>query len=166
MRTLVLALVTVSLWLPIRAADVVPDPFSPARITTLYLEKDEKGTAITIQLAGDAVIYKKSVDGKEVENLTVHPSTDDWFNFVQGLNTAKVYKWSPNYDYPGQGPSWVIDLATEDRTFNSAGRNEYPKDGKEDQPQADPNAGPSAPFLIFWQAALALVGKTPAPATK
>jgi len=75
---------------------------------------------------------------------------------------AKVYKWSPNYTYPGQGITWVIDLAMENRKFTSGGTNEFPKEGAEDQPQADPKAGVSRPFEIAWLAAMALAGK-PAP---
>jgi hypothetical protein len=83
--------------------------------------------------------------------------------FIQALNAAKVYKWAPKYYYPGQGPAWVIDLVMEDRKFNSEGTNEYPKNGDESQPAADPTAGPSVPFQLFWQAVLGLVGKVPPP---
>ena len=100
---------------------------------------------------------------KVLENLTVHPSGDDWFKFIQGLNTAKVYKWAPTYYYPGQGPAWVIDFAMEDRTFKSEGTNEYPKNGDESHPAADPKAGPTIPFDLFWQAVLGLVGKIQPP---
>ena len=64
---------------------------------------------------------------KVLESVTVHPSGDDWFQFIQGLNNAKVYRWAPKYYYPGQGGAWVIDLVMEDRKFSSEGTNEYPK---------------------------------------
>jgi len=51
-----------------------------------------------------------------------------------------------------------------DRIFNSAGMNEFPKEGAEDEPVADLKAGPSLPFQLFWQAALKLAGKASAPA--
>jgi hypothetical protein len=47
-----------------------------------------------VRTAGDAVIYKITLGNKVLENLTVHPSGDDWFKFIQGLNDAKVYKWA------------------------------------------------------------------------
>jgi hypothetical protein len=93
----------------------------------------------------------------------VHPSDDDWLKFIQGLNAAKVYKWAPKYEYPGQGETWAIDLVMDDRTFTSEGTNEYPKNGDEARPAADPKAGVSIPFNLFWQALLELVGKVPPP---
>jgi hypothetical protein len=54
----------------------------------------------------------------------------------------------------------------EDRTFKSEGTNEYPKNGDETQPAADPKAGPSIPFDLFWQAVLGLVGKVQPPPPK
>ena len=48
----------------------------------------------------------------------MHPTGDDWFAFIQSVNTnAKLYKWAPKYYYPGQGPSWVVDIVMEDRKF-------------------------------------------------
>jgi hypothetical protein len=163
MKALILALLALILGLPLRAANIVAEPFPPARFTSLYIERDEKGAAVSLQLAGDAVIYKVTLGNKVLESLTVHPSGDDWFKFIQGLNGAKVYKWAPKYEYPGQGPTWVIDLVMEDRKFNSGGTNEYPKNGDESQPAADPKAGPSIPFQLFWQAVLGLVGKVQPP---
>jgi hypothetical protein len=147
----------------LHAATIVAEPFPPARFTSLYIERDDKGAAVTVQEGGDAVIYKVTLGNKVLENLTVHPSGEDWFKFIQAVNEAKVYRWAPKYEYPGQGPSWVIDLTMDDRTFNSEGTNEYPKSGDEAQPAADPKAGPSVPFLRFWQAVLGLVGKTVSP---
>ncbi len=158
----VLALVVVS-GLNVQAATIVPEPFPPARFSSLYMERDDKGAAVVVQTAGDAVTYKVTLGNKVLENLTVHPSGDDWFKFIQGLNNAKVYKWAPKYEFPGQGPSWIIDIVMEDRTFNSAGTNDYPKNGDESQPQADSASGPSIPFQLFWQAVLGLVGKVPSP---
>ncbi len=152
------------LCLPLRAATIVAEPFPPARFTSLYIERDDKTGDVTVQSAGDAVIYKVTLGDKVLENFTLHPSGDDWFKFIQALNAAKVYNWASKYEYPGQGPTWVIDLVMEDRKFNSEGTNEYPKNGDEAQPAADPKAGPSVPFLLFWQAVLKLVGKVPSPA--
>jgi hypothetical protein len=163
MKPLILAFIFVLLGLPLHAANIVADPFPPARFISLYIERDDKGTSTTIQLSGDAVIYTTTVGGKVVETVTAHPSLDDWFKFIQGLNSAKVYKWAPQYEYPGQGASWVIDLVMEDRKLTSEGTNEYPKNGAEDQPAADPKAGPSIPFQLFWQAALGLAGKASPP---
>ena len=163
MKALTLALMALILGLPLRAATVVAEPFPPARFTSLYIERDDKGAAVVVQTAGDTVTYKVTLGNKVLENLTVHPSGDDWFKFIQGLNTAKVYKWAPKYYYPGQGPAWVIDFAMEDRTFKSEGTNEYPKNGDESQPAADPKAGPTIPFDLFWQAVLGLVGKVQPP---
>jgi len=163
MKLLILSLLAF-FFLPLHAVNVVTDPFPPAKFTSLYIERDEKGSTTSLQLTGDAVIYRTTFGGAELENITVHPSQDDWFKFIQGLNAAKVYKWAPQYEYPGQGGTWVIDLAMDDRKFTSGGTNEFPKDGAEDQPQADPKAGPSVPFQLFWQAALGLVGKAPVKA--
>ena len=151
----------------LHAATIVAEPFPPARFTNLYIERDDKSGTVIVQTNGDAVIYKVSLGNKVLENLTVHPSGDDWFKFIQALNAAKVYLWAPKYYYPGQGPAWVIDLTMEDRTFDSEGTNEYPKNGDEAQPAADPKAGPSVTFLLFWQAVLGLVGKVqPTPPSK
>jgi hypothetical protein len=147
----------------LRAGTVTPEPFPPARLSNLYVERDDNGATITVQSQGDAVVYKVTLGNKILENRTVNPSGDDWFQFIQALNAAKVYKWAPKYYYPGQGPSWVIDLVMENRSFNSIGTNEYPKHGDATQPAADPKAGPSIPFDLFWQAVLNLVGKTPPP---
>ena len=163
MKVLILALLTLVAGLPLRAATVVAEPFPPARFASLYIERDDKGAAVVVQAAGDAVTYKVTLGEKVLEDLTVHPSGDDWFKFIQALNDAKVYKWAPNYYYPGQGSTWVIDLVMEDRKFASEGVNEYPKNGDEAQPAADPKAGPSIPFQLFWQAVLKLVGKVPPP---
>jgi hypothetical protein len=149
-----------TIWFPVRAATLVAEPFPPARFTSLYIERDDKD-AVTVQTDGDSVVYKVTRGNKVLENLTVHPTGDDWFKFIQALNEAKVYRWTPRYYYPGQGPSWVVDFTMEDRIFNSEGTNEYPKNGDEAQPAADPKAGPSIPFLLFWQAVLELVGKAP-----
>ena len=163
MKALILALLALILGLPLPAATIVPEPFPPARFTSLYIERDDKGAAVTIQSAGDTVIYKVTLGNKVLESLTVRPSDDDWFKFIQSLNAANVYKWAPNYYYPGQGPTWVIDLVMEDRKFNSGGTNEYPMMGNESQPQANPASGPSVPFQLLWQAVLNLVGKVPPP---
>ena len=151
---------------PLRAQTVVAEPFPPAKFDSLYIERDDnKGATVSVQLQGDALIYKTTLKGKEVENVIVHPSGDDWFTFIQAINAAKVYKWAGTYYYPGQGPSWVVDIAMADRKFNSAGTNEFPKQGDEAQGQANPASGPSVPFQLFWQAVLTLVGKgSPPPA--
>jgi hypothetical protein len=161
LRAGVFILLAVIFALPLHAQNIVAEPFPPAKFTSLYIERDEKGATISIQLAGDALIYKTTFQGKELENVTVHPSDDDWFKFIQAINAAKVYKWSPSYYYPGQGPSWVIDFDMQDRKFNSAGTNEFPKEGDVAQGQANPPSGPSVPFQLFWQAAMTLVGKAP-----
>ena len=162
MKALVLVLIILA-GLPLRAGTIVAEPFPPAQLKSLYIEKDDKGKSTTLQVAGDAVIFKITMAGQVLDSATVHPSDEDWFKFIQGLNAAKVYKWSSDYSYPGQGVTWVVDLGFEDRKLTSGGTNDYPKEGAEDQPQADPKAGPSVPFQIFWQSALALVGKTPPP---
>jgi hypothetical protein len=161
MKALVSILSILLASLPLHAAGIVAEPFPPARLTSLYIEQDDKGTATILQAAGDAVTYKVTAGNLVLEDVTVHPSGEDWFKFIQGLNAAKVYAWAPKYEYPGQGPTWVIDLVMEDRKFNSEGTNDYPKNGNEAQPQADPKAGPSIPFQLFWQAVLGLAGKTP-----
>jgi len=163
MRALIPILLTLIASFPLHAATVMTEPFPPAHMTSLYIERDDKASAVSVQLAGDAIIYKVTLKSTILESLTVHPSGDDWLKFIQAINAAKVYNWAPKYYYPGQGPSWVIDLVMEDRTFNSEGTNEYPKNGDESQPQADPKAGPSVPFQLFWQAVLNLVGKVPPP---
>jgi hypothetical protein len=147
----------------LHAATLVAEPFPPAKLTSLYIERDDKGAAVTVQSQGDTVTYKVTLGDKVLENLTVTPSGEDWFKFIQGLNSAKVYNWAPKYYYPGQGPTWVIDLVMEDRKFNSSGTNEYPMNGNESQPQANPASGPSVPFQLYWQAVLGLVGKVPPP---
>lgn len=144
-----------------RAQTVVAEPFPPAKISSLYIERDEfRGAAVSVQLKDDTLIYRRVEGGKEVDSAVVHPSDDDWFAFIQALNAAKVYKWAPKYYYPGQGASWVIDLDMADRKFNSSGTNEFPKEGDEAQPQANPRSGPSIPFQLFWQAVLKLAGRT------
>jgi len=163
MKALTLALLALILGLPLHAATIVAEPFPPARFTSLYIERDDKSASVVVQSSGDAVIYKVTLGDKILEDLTVHPSGDDWFKFIQALNAAKVYNWAPTYYYPGQGPTWVIDLTMEDRVFKSGGTNEYPKNGDESQPAADPKAGPSIPFQLFWQAVLGLVGKVQPP---
>jgi hypothetical protein len=163
MKALTLAPLALVLCLPLHAATIVAEPFPPARFTSLYIERDDKGASMVVQSVGDAVIYKVTLGNMVLENLTARPSGDDWFKFIQGLNAAKVYKWAQTYYYPGQGPTWVIDLTMEDRVFKSGGTNEYPKNGNESQPAADPKAGPSIPFQLFWQAVLGLVGKVPPP---
>lgn len=145
---------------PLHAANVVAEPFPPAKFTALYLEYDKSNGIITVQLSGDTLIYKiTDRAGKVIDQATIQPSGDDWFTFIQALNNAKVYKWAPKYEYPGQGPSWVIDLTMNDRKFYSEGTDDFPKNGDESQPQADPKAGPSIPFLLYWNAVLALCGK-------
>ena len=147
--------------LPLPAADVVAEPFPPAKLSNLYIERDDKDGTVSVQMQGDALIYK-SMQGKTVEVATVHPSGDDWFKFIQAINAVKLYKWAPKYYYPGQGPSWVVSFDLPDRGFSSQGTNDFPLEGDEAKPQASPAAGPSAPFQLFWQAVLTLVGKAPA----
>jgi hypothetical protein len=161
MKAFALALLVVILTQPLRAATILAEPFPPARFTSLYIEWYDKGRATTIQLVNDALIYKVMQGDKVVENSTLHPSGDDWFKFIQDLNAAKVYNWAPKYYYPGQGPSWAIDLTMNDRKFGSEGTNEFPMNGNESQPQANPASGASIPFQLFWQAVLQLVGKAP-----
>lgn len=163
MKALALAFLALTAGLSLRAATVVAEPFPPARFTSLYIERDEKGAVVAIQEAGDSVTYKVTLGNKVLENLTVHPTDDDWFKFIQALNQAKVYRWTSKYYYPGQGPTWVIDLTMDDRKFYSEGTNEYPKNGDETQGQANPASGPSVPFQLFWQAVLGLVGKISPP---
>jgi hypothetical protein len=163
MKILALALLVLDIGFPLHAATVVPEPFPPARFTSLYIERDDKAANVSVQMDGDTLTYKVMLGDKIMERRILHPTDDDWFKFIQGLNAANVYKWAPTYYYPGQGPTWVIDLVMEDRKFNSGGTNEYPKEGDEAQPQANPASGPSAPFQLFWQAVLNLVGKVPPP---
>ncbi len=160
MKAIALTLLVLLAGLPLRAATIVAEPFPPAQMSSLYLELDDKGTTTTLQVVGDAVIYKVSKGNTVLESDTLHPTGDDWFKFIQGLNAAKVYNWAPKYYYPGQGPTWVIDFAMEDRKFTSEGTNDYPKEGDESQPQAGAKDGPSVPFQLFWQAVLGLVGKS------
>ena len=162
MKTVALSVLLVFLGLTLQAAEIVAEPFPPAQMTSLYIQKDEHGTTKTIQLAGETVVYQVSTGGKIIETVKVKPSGDDWFQFIQKLNEAKVYKWAPKYYYPGQGAAWVIDLSMEGRKFSSSGTNEFPKDGAEAQPMADPKAGESLAFQLFWQAALGLVRKAAA----
>jgi hypothetical protein len=152
---------------PLHAQNVVAEPFPPAKFSSLYIERDDlDGGTISLTLQGDALIYETTQKGKVIENTVVHPTGDDWFTFIQALNNnAKVYKWAAKYYYPGQGPSWVVDFVMADRKFNSEGTNEYPLQGNESQPQANPKSGPSVPFQLFWQAVLTLAGKAP-PAGK
>jgi hypothetical protein len=161
-------IVALLLALPLRAADVVAEPFPPAKLSNLYIQRGElNGATISVQVQGDALIYTSMQGKKMVETLTLHPSGDDWFKFIQALNAAKVYKWSPKYYYPGQGGTWVISFDLPDRSFSSEGTNEFPKQGDEAQGQANPATGPSVPFQLFWQAVLTLVGKgSPAPTAK
>ncbi len=159
MKPLALAFVAAFLVMPLHAAGVVAEPFPPAHFSSLLIEWDEGTKATFIQSNGDAVTFKVTENNKVVENFTVHPAPDDWFKFIQGLNAAKVYKWAPHYEYPGQGSAWAIDLVMEDRKFKSEGTNDYPRNGDELQPTADPKVGTSIPFQLFWQAALGLVGK-------
>ena len=163
-RAVFLTILSALLTLPLRAQNVVAEPFPPAKFTSLYIERDDnKGGTISIQLEGDSLVYQVTQGGKVIENVTMHPSEDDWFNFIQALNNnAKLYKWAPKYYFPGQGPSWVVDFVMADRKFNSVGTNEYPKERDESNPQANPASGPSVPFQLFWQAALKLAGKAPA----
>jgi hypothetical protein len=163
MKSFVLAFILAMLALPLFGADLVTEPFPPERFTNLYIEKDEKGKVMSIQLSGENVIFKCVVDGREIDSVTVHPSGDDWFQFIQALNMAKVYKWAPDYTYPGQGITWVVDLGMEGRKLTTGGTNDFPKEGAEDQPQGDPKAGPSQPFQILWLAAMGLVGKDKPP---
>jgi len=162
-KAIIFALLVFLPGLPLPAATVVAEPFPPAQFKSLYIERDDKGSSVVVQWTGDALSYKVTVLNKIQESLTVHPSDDDWLKFIQGLNAAKVYKWAPKYEYPGQGETWAIDLVMDDRTFTSEGTNEYPKNGDESQPAADPKAGVSIPFNLFWQALLELVGKVPPP---
>jgi hypothetical protein len=160
MKVPALLLLAACLALPLHAANVVADPFPPVAFTALYIENDDRDGNTTVQLNGETLVYKKTDSGgKAIEQATIHPSGDDWFTFIQALNTAKVYNWAHTYQYPGQGPSWVIDVTMNDRKFYSEGTNEYPKNGNESQPQADPTAGASIPFVQYWQAVLALCGK-------
>jgi hypothetical protein len=139
----------------LRAASVVAEPFPPAKLTSLYIEKDEKGKATIVQMVGDVVIFKVTMGNQVLETITLHPAGEDWFKLI----IAKVYAWAPKYYYPGQGPAWVIDFAMDDRKFTSEGMNEFPKEGHETDPQADPKHGPSVPFLLFWQAVLDFAGQ-------
>jgi hypothetical protein len=163
MRILILTFV-IACEFPALGASLVAEPFPPASFTILYIERDDAGMATVVQGNGDAVTYTVTKAGKVMETVAVHPSGDDWFQFIQKLNAAKVYRWSPKYYYPGQGGSWVIDLVMADRKFGSEGVNDYPMNGDESQPSADPKAGPTIPFLLFWQAVLGLVGKNEAAA--
>jgi hypothetical protein len=161
MKVLALSLLSILAATPLCGAPtVLAEPFPPAAFTSLYVENDERTGTTTVQLSGDALIYIRTDGGSKVlETKTVHASGDDWFKFIQALNAAKVYKWSPKYEYPGQGPSWVIDFGMENRKFYSEGTNEFPMNGDEAQPAGDPKAGPSIPFQLYWAAVLALVGK-------
>jgi len=163
MRALLFLVAAALLAVPLRAQQIVAEPFPPAKFSTLTIERDEsKGSTTTLQLQGDALLYQTTQGGKVVQSLTLHPSDDDWFAFIQALNgPAKVYQWSPKYEYPGQGTSWAIVLVLGDRKFQSEGVNEFPLEGNVSQPQANPASGPSVPFQLFWQAVLKLAGKAP-----
>jgi len=144
----------------LEAADVVAEPFPPAKIASLHIEMTENGKTTSVDLIQDAVVYQvASADGKVVEKNTTHPDGDDWFQFIQKLNEAKVYKWARKYYYPGQGAEWAVILEIDNQQFTSEGDNEYPKTGSEADPAADPKGGETLPFQIFWQATLVLAGK-------
>ena len=160
MRTFALLVLAIVFAAPLYAADIVAEPFPPAKFTAFYIEYSKSNGSTSVQLSGDTLVYKvTNHDNKVIDQATIQPTGEDWFNFIQALNNAKVYKWAHTYQYPGQGPSWVIDLTMDDRKFYSEGTDEFPKNGDESQPQADPTAGPSIPFLQFWQAVLVLCGK-------
>jgi hypothetical protein len=162
-RALFFILILLAIALPAHAQDIMAEPFQPEKVTSFYAELDSKDETESVQLQGDALVYKKTKAGKEIESSATHPTGDDWLAFIQSINNnSKVYKWADKYYYPGQGPSWVIDLDMADRKFNSAGTNEFPLQGDESKPQANPKSGPSVPFQIFWQAVLKLAGKAPA----
>lgn len=144
----------------LEAVDVVAQPFPPASVTSLHIEKTENGSTTSVDLIQDAVVYEvTSADGKVVEKNTTHPDGDDWFQFIQKLNEAKVYKWARKYYYPGQGAEWAVILEIDNQPFASEGDNEYPKAGSESDPAADPKGGETLPFQLFWQAVLVLAGK-------
>jgi hypothetical protein len=160
MKKLLLMVMAVVAGGRVLAADVVAEPFPPASFTFLHIELTQKGTTTSVDLDNDAVVYAvTSADGKVLEKSTVHPSGDDWFEFIQKLNEAKVYKWTRKYYYPGQGEEWAILLQIDNQEFASEGYNEYPKSGSESDPAADPKGGETIPFQLFWQATLTLAGK-------
>jgi hypothetical protein len=158
MKALVLALPVLFLAHALRAA-VVAEPFPPAAFTSFHVEWDKGNRATSVQLANGALSYKVMEGEKLVEIGNVHPTADDWFKFIQTLNAVKVYNWADKYSYPGPGDYWKVDAVMSDRRFFSSGSNEYPKEGDESQPQANPASGPSVPFQLFWNAVVQLVGK-------
>jgi hypothetical protein len=160
MKKFLVVLMAVLVGCRLAAADVVPEPFPPASFTFLHIELTGKGTTTSVDLDNDAVVYAvTSADGKLLEKSTAHPSGDDWFQFIQKLNEAKVYKWARKYYYPGQGEEWAILLQIDNQQFASEGDNEYPKTGSESDPASDPKGGETLPFQLFWQATLVLAGK-------
>ena len=132
-------------------------------MTALYIENDQRSGTTIVQLSGDSLIYKLTDGGSKVLSTeTIHPSSDDWFNFIQGLNNAKVYNWVSGYQYPGQGPSWVIDLTMDDRKFYSEGTNEFPEERRRIAPAGRSEGELEHPFDLFWHAVLQLCGKAQA----
>lgn len=159
MKNLLLVLMALLGGYRLQAADVVAQPFPPASFTSLHIELTENGTTTSVDLVNDAVVYEvTSADGKVVEKETAHPSGDDWFQFIQKLNEAKVYKWASRYYYPGQGADWAVILQIDGQDFTSEGHNNYPKTGSESDPADDPKGGETLPFQLFWQATLLLAG--------
>ena len=159
MKVLVALMVLLGQWV-LEAAEVVPQPFPAASFDSLHIELTENGTTTSVDLDNGSVVYEvTSADGKVVEKVTTQPDDDAWFQFIQKLNEAKVYKWAPRYYYPGQGAKWGIALKIDNQGFMSVGHNEYPKEGAEGDPAADPQGGKTLPFRLFWQAVLVLAGK-------
>jgi len=142
-------------------SQVQPEPFQNIPPKKLHISAScVFGQLVQFDLKDGVVIYHQVDTNKRTRDKSVHPSPEAWAKFVNRLNEAKLYCWSPEYKIMAlDGGDWSITIAVGAHEFYSHGDNAYPKDGAEYLTAKE--ISPSRPFMLIWKAACDLVQEDP-----
>ena len=90
------------------------------------------------------------------ETEMVEIPAERWERFWREIDRIGVWKWKKKYARQAQhGVSWELEIANEDRTLKTGGRNAYPET---EEPGGEVNYPPGGQFDRFIQAISRLVG--------
>lgn len=86
------------------------------------------GPSYRVTLQGRALDYATWRDDGAPVTLRVHPTPQDWRDFLTALEAVGLWQWAPEYTNPAPaaGIRWYIELAAPGRQINTAGTDAYP----------------------------------------
>lgn len=112
-------------------------------------------TSYSVTLKGNLLQYSAYEPGSPPQAETIEPSSDDWTEFYNELNTIGIWNWEEHYDANVcDGTQWTVSIRWGDRKCKVDGSNNYPlADGTPSD-----TCEPSETFERFLQAVSRLAG--------